>query len=116
MSDFYSRMPKRLKIGCYPFRVELLTPEDAETVGQLGHMSSLSQTIRLRPGMTRQDLADTFIHEVLHAIHWQADLFDGNTEESFTLLTAHGLCLLWQDNPQAMKWWADLNSAGAKRG
>lgn len=116
MSDVYEGIPKKLKIGCYSFRVEVLEADDAEADAQFGHMNSVNQKIRVRPGMTAQNLADTFIHEVIHAIHWHANLYNDNTEEEFTLLTAHGLCSLWQDNPKAMKWWVDLNAQGMKNG
>jgi len=112
MTELYKGIPKKLKIGCYQFRIEVTEAEDSEAEGQFGHMNPVNQKIRLRPGMTAQNLSDTFIHEVIHAIHWVAALHDGSTEEEFTLLGAHGLCSLWQDNPQAMAWWAKLNSAG----
>lgn len=117
MSDScYAGIPKKLKIGCYSFRVEVLEADDAEADGQFGHMNPVNQKIRVRPGMTAQNLSDTFIHEVMHAIHWLADLHDGSNEEAFTLLSAHGLCSLWQDNPKAMKWWMELNAMGMKHG
>lgn len=116
MSDVYEGMPKKLKIGCFQFRIEVTDAEDSESDGEFGHMNPINQKIRLRPGMTAQNLADTFIHEVLHAIHWHASLHDGSIEEEFTLLSAHGLCSLWQDNPKQMAWWVNLNALGLKNG
>lgn len=116
MSDAYAGIPKSIKVGCYKFRIEVLEADDAEASAEFGHMNSVNQKIRLRPGMTAQNLADTFIHEVIHAINWLFDSHDGMSEEQFTLMAAHGLCSLWQDNPKAMKWWSAVNELGMKNG
>jgi len=112
----YAGIPKHLKVGCYKFRIEVTEAEDSEADVTFGHMNPINQKIRVRPGMTAQNLADTFIHEVLHAIHWVASLHDGSDEEEFTLMSAHGLCSLWQDNPKQMAWWAKVNDLGMKNG
>lgn len=70
MGDAYIGIPKAVRIGCYPFRIEVGEIEDHETAGTFGHMNPISQKIRLRPGMSAQKLANTFIHEVLHGIYW----------------------------------------------
>lgn len=110
MSDPYKNMPKTVRIGCYLFRVEVHEFEDAEVEGSFGHMNPINQKIRLRPGMTAQNLANTFIHEVLHGIHWfhSAGESPQDTEEEYTTKGANGLCAFWQDNPRAVAWWSRL--------
>lgn len=114
MIDAYKGMPKTIRIGCYLFRVEIHEFEDAEADGAFGHMNPISQKIRLRPGMTAQNLANTFIHEVLHGINWlsgaglhTADSYAA-TEEDFVTKGANGLCAFWQDNPKAVVWWQKI--------
>lgn len=117
MTDCYKNMPKSLRIGCYKFRIEVSEFEDSESDGTFGHMNSASQKIRLRPGMTPQNLANTFIHESIHAMNWVSgagqytDNFS-NTEEDFTTKIADMMCSFWQDNPKAVIWWEETLNAG----
>ena len=106
----YKGMPKTVRIGCYQFDVRVGTYEDHEQEGTYGHMNSFQKRISLRPGMTSQQAANTFIHEVIHAVHWVYGLLrhpdePQPTEEEYTMLTANGLCAFLQDNPEAMRWW-----------
>ena len=52
-------------------------------------------------------LADTFLHEVLHAVG-AAMSVDFETEEQVVLTFATGLTTFWQANPGALRWWASL--------
>lgn len=111
MTDVYRGLPKSVRIGCYVFRIEVADAEDQEADGTFGHMNPISQKIRLRPGMNAQNLANTFMHEVLHAIHWFHGLMGADptaidVEEEYTTKGANGLCAFWQDNPKASAWWA----------
>lgn len=104
----YRNVPKSVRVGCYLFRIEVAEFEDHEAEGSFGHMNPISQKIRLRPGMTAQNLANTFIHEVLHAIYFYLRPNDEEGEEAYVTNGANGLCAFWQDNPEAVKWWVNL--------
>lgn len=107
----YAGMPKVLKIGNFHFPVVVLESGAAQASNAHGSMCPVTQIIRISPGQNAQNLADTFIHEVLHAIHYHFELLGDNApEELLTTLTAHGLCQLWQDNPLGMAWWVNINS------
>lgn len=117
MSNVYRGIPTAVRIGCYIFRIEVAEFEDHEAEGSFGHMNPLSQKIRLRPGMTAQKLANTFIHEVLHGISWfqsighfslVGDVNSRDVEEEYVTKMANGLCAFWQDNPEATLWWQKL--------
>lgn len=112
----YKSIPKSVRIGCYHFRVEVTEFADSEAENQFGHMNQINQKIRVRPGMSPQKLANTFIHEVLHAIYWfhttgdfsirqpEANCSPRDIEEEFVLNGANGLCAFWQDNQDAVAW------------
>lgn len=110
--DPYEGIPTSLKIGNFRFTVEIEDFGDSVATGSFGHMNQVSHKIRVAQHQTAQNLADTFLHEVLHAIHVYFDLQDENDEEDFTLFGARGLCQVWQDNPKAMDWWASINRQG----
>jgi hypothetical protein len=108
---YYEGMPQQMKVGNFWFAIELISQEASELAGSFGACNLRSQLITLADNMTPQNLADTLLHELLHAIHWVADVDDEADEEQFTLMTAHGLCQLWQDNPEEMLWWSQVNTA-----
>jgi len=110
MNNPYKGIPESIRVGCYDFRIIVGTHTAHEQDGTFGHMSSLEQSIHVRPGMTGKKLANTFIHECIHAIHWVYGLWRREdetpaTEEQYTEFSSNGICALWQDNPEAMKWW-----------
>ncbi len=114
----YKGIPTKVRVGCFTYSVIIGSPEDHEVEGTYGHMSSFMQHISLRPRMSAHQLANTFIHEVLHAIHYVYGLIKHPdepqpSEEEYTTLSANGLCAFWQDNPEAMRWWVKCLSAGA---
>ncbi|TSP13938.1 hypothetical protein [Cupriavidus campinensis] len=103
MSDAYKGLPKRVRIGAFWFDVEVIPPY--EGTGEFGHMNVGSQMIRVSPDQRPENLANTFIHEVIHAIHWANGLLDEKSdEEDYTIAAANGLCAFVQDNPEAMAW------------
>lgn len=106
----YKGIPKTVRVGCYMFRVEVREFEDHEAEGTFGHMNPINQKIALRPGMTPQNLANTFIHEVLHAIYFylSPDRQAEDTEEEFVTKGANGLVAFWQDNPKTVAWWQKI--------
>lgn len=107
--DPYEGMPQAVRVGGYWFVVELMSQHDAEGNREFGHCNLIGQRIRLQPGMTPQKLANTFLHEVLHAIHWVHGLDNQSSEEDFTGLTANGLCAFWQDNGGYWDWFSRNN-------
>lgn len=111
--DPYVGMPRAIRIGNFNFLVKLVSVGESQATNRHGLMCPVQQIIEISPGQNAQNLADTFIHEVIHAIHYHFDLLDDNNqEEQITTMTAHGLCQVWQDNPKAMAWWAAVNAHG----
>ena len=109
----YRNIPKRIKIGNLWFGVDIHDDGDAESHGTFGHMNPVNQRIRIRRGMAPQLLASVFIHEVIHAIYFNSYLFGpdgGPDEETVVRHTTAGLCQLWQDNPEALRWWVKCNA------
>ena len=113
MNDVYKGIPKSVRIGCFTLDVVVGSMHDHEQAGTYGHMNSFQKQIAVRPHMDHQQLANTFIHEVIHAIHWVYGLMrhpdaPQPSEEDYTELTANGLCAFWQDNQKTVAWWQRL--------
>jgi hypothetical protein len=106
-------MPTQLKFGCFTYKIEVMSANDAELDRVYGDTNHLSRKIRFRPAMEAQELADTFIHEALHAMCRFHDLNDEDDEETYVTRLAHALCAFWRDNPKAADWWTKLNASAA---
>lgn len=72
-----------------------------------GWCDSTTQTIALFANLPKEAMADTFLHECIHAI--------GNTmgvewsrEEHVAQRIATGLCTVWKSNPSVFRWWRSL--------
>jgi hypothetical protein len=105
----YAAMPRVVKVGCYDFTIEVMDEIEGNASDAFGYCYPGKQTIRLLSGLKRQKLANVFLHEVLHGIHWFHGLGDENNEEDFTLLGANGMCAFFQDNPDAAAWFMAAN-------
>lgn len=116
MIDFYKTMPKSVRIGCYTYIVEKGTPHEHDNT--FGWTTTHIRKISIAPDLRGEQIANTFLHEVTHAVHWVYGLLyaiDNEspppTEEMFTTIGTNGICAFWQDNPEALKWWLKaLNS------
>lgn len=107
MSDvIYETMPKKLRIGYSSYVVKVMDKDAAELVGVCGTSHAIKQVITITEDMVPQQVANTFLHEVIHAIHHMAGLMgrENPSEEEYTNLTANGLCAFFQDNPEALDW------------
>jgi len=94
--------PKRLKVLNLTYKVRFVASIEAA-----GWCDFERQEIVLAEGQSKEALADTFLHEVLHAVgHLMGVEYE--TEEQTVQTFATGLTTFWQANPGALRWWATL--------
>lgn len=106
----YDGIPDTVQVGAYTFKVVVMGGADGDNDRLYGDMNPPRQRIRVGPHLTGQRLANTFLHECLHAIHDFWGVTDDTNEENTTYLTTNGLCAFWQANPAACAWWARINA------
>lgn len=94
--------PRRLKVLNLTYKVRFTVSLDAA-----GWCDFERQEIVLAEGQSREALADTFLHEVLHAIAHAMGV-DWEGEEQVVGSMATGLTTFWQANPGALRWWGAL--------
>lgn len=104
--DPFKGMPTSVRVGYATVKVEAIEDNHADLAGIAGATFPFRQIIYLREGMSAQQVANTFIHEVLHVIHFVYGVDSECDEETFTNLGANGICAFWQDNPAACAWWS----------
>lgn len=103
----YETMPKKVRIGFSTYEIRIMDRDSGDINGICGSSHAIKQVITITDQMAPQQVANTFLHEVIHAVHHMAGLMHREvpaSEEEYTNLTANGLCAFMQDNPEAMLW------------
>lgn len=97
----------KVRVGYKDIDVLGMPADYAKATGHLGEYRSGEGTILVHAGQPPLELADTVIHEVLHAIVDERDLDTvlGDREEPVVRALAHGLTALFRDNPDFTKAW-----------
>ena len=72
-----------------------------------GWCDSASLTICLFRDLPSDAMADTFLHECIHAVGYVMGVSWGK-EEQVARRISSGLCSMWKDNPTVFKWWLSL--------
>lgn len=122
MSDrtlLYKVLPKTVRVGCFVYRVEIGSEREHDVTETFGFTNFLHRIISLRPSMSKNDAANTFLHEVIHAVNsaygLHRDSEESPTEEEYTRQIANGLCAFFQDNPEATRWFHKANALETTR-
>lgn len=102
------RPPNRVQVGPYSFTIDFdpithNSVEIAEGEKLYGRVDFPSQTINVNPGQEKDSLADTILHEILHAVIYISGLqkrFEGNSEEELITPMATTLLDTLRRNPK----------------
>lgn len=98
-------LPDTIRVG--PFDMLILKMDEHRAAAEMkwGFFSSIEQVIAIQgPMPTRQKAADTFIHEVNHAIWWAYGLEDEDKEERTVGTLATGWVQVYRDNAWLLGW------------
>lgn len=94
-------VPKRLKIGPHIWKVELTDQID----GDEGECDTATLTIKVNPrNDTPSYIVCTLVHELYHAIWYQAGLGKRPKEENVVVAFENGFIGLLRDNPKLLKF------------
>jgi hypothetical protein len=97
------RLPPVVRIG--PFDVRVGELDAAIAKENYGQFSADDLEIRLRRDFASPSMAaDTFIHEVLHAVWWVMNAHAKDSEERIVTLLSTGLTQFLRDNPAVLAW------------
>lgn len=110
LKSLYDTMPRSIRVGNITYKVLVQPQLQMDAMQCMGICFLDKSEIWLSPELHDQMLAETLLHEVLHAVHANFDLNDDSDEESFTLLTARGIAQLWYDNPKLIAWFGGVFS------
>jgi hypothetical protein len=95
------RPPRNVKVG--PHRYRVISDKDALMEAASGRTDRERLTICLDPTLAGSALADTLVHELVHACLAVVALGD-DVEEQVALALGPGLLALLRDNPKLVKY------------
>lgn len=91
--------PSFVTVRQYDIAIELVP--DLENYGEF---EPGVLTIRLRANQPAQLMADTLMHEILHALHFSVTHKKRLTEEKIARLYSGGLMQIFRDNAELVRW------------
>jgi hypothetical protein len=98
--------PTKLKVLGFTYDI-LYVHRDDSGGDKLGWCDFANLHIYVTEGQPKDALANTFLHEVIHSVNYSMGIESGD-EENLTNRLANGLCAVWKENPDAMRWWSSL--------
>ena len=105
-------LPEYIKVGPYDISVRVISSELAARLKEDGDFDG--ETIHIADGQRGPQLADTILHELLHAIYATFSLKDDDEEERIVSALATGLVGVLRDNPDFARWLIDESSSTTK--
>lgn len=66
--------------------------------------------IRIANDVPNCQIADSILHEILHAIWDILNIEDAKNEEDTIRRLSPAMCMFWRDNPEFSDWWRLLLS------
>tara|TARA_R110002126_G_scaffold142172_1_gene287733 strand:+ start:85 stop:525 length:441 start_codon:yes stop_codon:yes gene_type:complete len=105
MSDLLKLLPKKIKISFAD--VDVKTTNDVKFTDDFyGEYSSRENKITIANGIQDKDMANTVLHELVHAAVWYGGLKDEGSaleddknEEHVVNIVTNQLCQIFRDNP-----------------
>ena len=97
-------MIKSLRIGCRKYSVQEWADSEMMTTDSYGQCDKQRGVIYICTHLDPIVVADTFLHEIMHAIWHEYNLQDSDQEERIVHTLSTGLVQVMLDNPQLLTW------------
>ncbi len=102
--------PNSIRIGGFTYAIEWVDGNWTASNGRYAETDLLGCEIRINASLSNARLADSFMHEITHAVIDWYGYTDDNQIGLEAVATTMGKCLpmVWRDNPGAFAWWSGL--------
>lgn len=98
-------LPTSIRVGLYDLAIEKWGIHQVTANRRWGEFSGTELMLRIQNDMPSPlKAADTFLHEVLHAIFWAYGVDDADKEERIVGTVSTALAALFRDNPWLAPW------------
>lgn len=100
--------PTKIKIGPFDYIIHWYDRKEEDQRGCYGYCDSNDMEIGLSERRSNKCIADTFMHEAVHALWCVLGLKNQETEENVAGRLGVGITMIARDNPEIFKWWLNL--------
>lgn len=102
--------PTSIKIGHLDYAIAWVDDKWVLENDRTGEVSFIKQEIRVAETLCNAKKADTFQHEIIHALfhHYERNIETPIERERAAEIIAAGLVMIWRDNPDVFAWWSGL--------
>ena len=115
MKNVYPYLPKTVRVGYKDYDIVVLSGVETMQQGVFGDHNNAKGEIRICPGLNAQEVANTLLHEILHAVWICFNIGcplvgskenQSISEERVVSGTANGLLSVIRDNPELFEFLA----------
>jgi|TARA_R100001463_G_scaffold2960_3_gene12259 Zn-dependent peptidase ImmA (M78 family) len=99
--------PRKVKILNFTYKVKFVEATERDAAEADGWCDYDNQIIVICKSMSNQAIADTFLHECIHALNHSVGI-NFRKDEDIARKVGTGICTLFKDNKAAMRWWISL--------
>ena len=97
-------MIESVRIGHRRYRIQEWSDAELVTTDSYGQCDKQRGIIYICTHLDAIVVADTFLHEILHAVWHEYNLQDDDREERIVHTLATGLTQVMHDNPELLTW------------
>ena len=100
-------MPSSVKIGWAEYSIQHWDHLTAVSSRRRGEQSDIEKVIRVDSFLDPRSVAETLLHEIIHAVYSVFQMGREDDEERITQITSNGLATAMRDNPDVFAWIAE---------
>ncbi len=101
------KLPRSVRVGHRTYKIAAWPHKEANPANKYGECSSQEGIIRVDTYYSIEQVRDTLLHEIMHAIYREWGLQDEDKEERTVATMATALTQVMADSPECRKWFAD---------
>jgi hypothetical protein len=105
-------LPASVRVGYRTLAVEAWAHEEADTAGECGRFDTENDRILIDTAYGAATVAETLIHEVLHACYALGHVSEQDSEERTVAILSTQLAQVIRDNPDLVAFLSESLSAG----
>lgn len=108
MAHNFLDRPSKIRIGPLEYAVRWYDRAEEDEKGCYGYTDSNEMEIGISERRPKLNIADTFMHEAVHALWYVLGMKDKEDEETVASRFGIGLSMIARDNPDLFRWWLSL--------
>lgn len=98
------QLPRTVKIGAFDIAIWPMSDDESRRCGDAGQFDAAKSAIYVVTQREPRYVAETLLHEILHACWWDGSLGKDTKEEPAVSVLSYRLAAVFRDNPSLARW------------